>query len=75
LADKLRGLGLSVLEIDGHSPAALSAALVKRGDGPQIIVLRTVKGHGVSFMEGKMEWHYLPLEPEQYEQALRELGE
>ena len=75
LADKLRGLGLSVLEIDGHSPAALSAALVKRGDGPQIIVLRTVKGHGVSFMEGKMEWHYLPLVPEQYEQALRELGE
>jgi len=75
IADKFRGIGLTVLEIDGHSPAALTQALARRGDGPLIIVLRTVKGRGVSFMEGRMEWHYLPLKPEQYEQALRELGQ
>ena len=72
LAEKLRGFGLEVEEIDGHSPHALDAALDRRTEGPQILVLRTVKGKGVSFMEGRMEWHYLPLNDQQYAQALSE---
>jgi transketolase len=39
-----------------------------------VILLRTVKGRGVSFMEGKMEWHYLPLDEQQYRQAIGEVG-
>ena len=39
----------------------------------RIIVLRTVKGRGVSFMENRMEWHYLPLSAEQYRSAIAEL--
>lgn len=75
LAPKFRGFGLDVLEIDGHTPAALDAALAQRGDGPLVVLLRTIKGRGVSFMEGQMAWHYLPLNDAQYAQALQELTE
>lgn len=75
LAPKFRGFGLHVEEIDGHAPEALDAALGQRRDEPLVVLLRTVKGRGVSFMEGRMEWHYLPLNDEQYELALREISE
>jgi transketolase len=39
----------------------------------RIVFLRTVKGRGVSFMEGRMDSHYLPLTEDQYRQALSEL--
>jgi transketolase len=73
LAAKFRGFGLRAEEIDGHDPAALDAVLRQRGDAPLVVVMRTVKGRGVSFMEGRMEWHYLPLTDDQYRQALQEL--
>lgn len=72
LAGKLRGFGLDVQEVDGHTPEALDEALDRATDGPKFIVLRTVKGRGVTFMEGRMEWHYLPLTEQQYQQALSE---
>ena len=75
LALKFRGFGLAVEEIDGHSPEALDAALAVRHDKPLVVLLRTVKGRGVSFMEGRMEWHYLPLNESQYQLAIRELTE
>lgn len=73
LVEKLRGFGTRVQEIDGHDPDAVIAACSAVPPGVQGIVARTVKGHGVSFMENRMEWHYLPLSPEQYRQALREV--
>jgi transketolase len=75
LGTKFRGFGLQVEEIDGHSPDALTAALAKRSNEPLVVLLRTVKGRGVSFMERRMEWHYLALNPEQYQLALEELAE
>ena len=74
LAPKFRGFGLQVAEIDGHAPTAFDAALAQRRDETLIVLLKTVKGRGVSFMEGQMEWHYLPLSEDQYLLALRELG-
>jgi transketolase len=74
IAAKFGAFGLNVAEIDGHSPEALGEALSQRGEGPLVVVLRTIKGRGVSFMEGRMEWHYLPLNEEQYRSALAELG-
>jgi len=41
--------------------------------GPRIVISRSVKGKGVSFMENKMEWHYLPLNEAQYGQAVQEM--
>jgi transketolase len=73
LMPRFRGFGLRVEEVDGHSPDALDAALERRRSEPLIVVLRTVKGKGVSFMEDKMEWHYLPMNDEQYSKARREI--
>ena len=75
IAPKFKAFGLDVAEIDGHSPEALDEALSRRGDGPIVVIMRTVKGRGVSFMEGRMEWHYLPLNEEQYRLALAELDQ
>ena len=75
LADRLRALGLAVVEADGHDEAAIDAALRPVGSGPRAAVLRTVKGRGVSFMEGQLDWHYLPLDADGYRRALAELDE
>jgi transketolase len=40
---------------------------------PRCLIARTTKGHGVSYMESRMEWHYLPMNDEQYRLALSEL--
>jgi transketolase len=45
------------------------------GPGPRVLVARTHKGCGISFMQDRLEWHYLPLTAAQYQQALREIGE
>jgi len=75
LGPKFRGFGLQVEEIDGHSPDALDGAFARRRAEPLVVLLRTVKGRGVSFMEKRMEWHYLALTEEQYKLALEELAE
>jgi transketolase len=73
LEDKLRPFGVDVSVVDGHDWLALGAELARPVKGPRVIVARTVKGHGVSFMENKMEWHYLPMTESQYRQALAEI--
>ena len=44
-------------------------------DGPQVVIARTVKGKGVSFMEGQAAWHGKPISDEDYRRALAELTE
>lgn len=76
LADKWRAFKWNVLEIDGHQMAHILQALdeAKATAGrPTIILARTTKGKGVSFMEGSFEWHSKPLSKELAEQALAEL--
>ncbi len=70
LRTRFESFGVEVVETDGHDPAALQAALSP--PGLRAVLLNTVKGRGVSFMEGRMEWHYLPMSESQYQQALRE---
>jgi transketolase len=72
LWDKLQGFDVELLVIDGHDPDAIRAALEGERKRLRVVVLRTVKGHGVSFMENRMEWHYLPLTEAQYRQAIEE---
>lgn len=60
LADKCRAFGWHVQEIDGHDFTAIGAACAKAKETkgrPSIIVARTVKGKGVSFMENNPKWH------------------
>jgi len=74
LARKWEVFGFRVSEIDGHDFAALHGAFEEPSDGrPHCIVARTVKGKGVTLMEHKLEWHYLPMNEEQYRAALADL--
>lgn len=73
LADKFRVFRLQTIEVNGHDVAAVTAALRTVGLGPSVVVARTKKGDGVSFMEGLVESHYLPLSRESYQQAVEQL--
>lgn len=72
LADKWRAFGWNVVECDGHDVQDLGQALVQKG--PLVVLAKTVKGHGVSFMKNSVEWHYRSPSPEALAEALRELG-
>jgi transketolase len=73
LADKFRAFAVPALEIDGHDRAAIHQALRRPdGSGLEVVVGRTHKGCGVSFMEDRLEWHYLPMTEAQYLQAVEE---
>lgn len=74
LADKLAVHHVEVEEVDGHEPSALTACLSRPGRGLcRVVLARTHKGNGVSFMCDRMEWHYLPLSAEQYQRAVAEI--
>ncbi len=73
MAEKFRAFGVATREIDGHDAEAIRRALDPAGPGPEVIVARTRKGCGVSFMEDRMEWHYLPMTESQYLQAVEEV--
>jgi transketolase len=73
LAKRFRAFDVPAREIDGHSHEEIRAALKRERAGPDVIVARTCKGFGVSFMENRMEWHYLPLTESQYRQAVQEI--
>ncbi len=73
LETRCRGFGVDVTSVDGHDHDAIRYALQVETIGPRMVLLRTVKGHGVSFMEHAMEWHYLPLSAENYRIALGEI--
>ena len=66
-------LGWIVREIDGHDMKEILGALQPDDQQPVLIVARTLFGKGVSFMEGRLEWHYRPMTPELYEQAIAEI--
>ncbi|RUP01548.1 MAG: transketolase [Mycobacterium sp.] len=74
LWQRLHGFDIDVIVTDGHDSNAIAGALSAQSDRLKVIVLRTVKGHGVSFMENEMKWHYLPLTTELYHQAIDEIG-
>lgn len=73
LSERIAGLDLDIQRVNGHDLAALRAVLDRPADKCRIVIMDTVKGHGVRFMENRMEWHYLPLKEDQYRQALLEL--
>ena len=77
LAARWRAFGWDVHEVDGHDRAAM-AEVVDRLDttagAPHVLVARTTFGKGVSFMEGQIKWHYLPMSDGDYLRALAEVN-
>jgi transketolase len=77
LAEKWRSFNWKVRVLDdGNDMAQVVAALdaVGGGDGPWVVLAHTVKGKGVSFMEGKAAWHGKAPTAEEAERALAEIG-
>lgn len=70
---KFAAFGWAVSVIDGHDFAALYSALSSRHDRPHVVIARTTKGKGVSFMEDRAEWHHKVPSAEQVAAAIKEL--
>ena len=77
IPDKLRAFGLEVLQINGHDFQAMEGAfeIARQVKGkPCAIVLETLKGKGVSYMEGQVGWHGKAPNDEEYAQGMAELN-
>lgn len=78
LVDRWRAFGWKVLEMDGHDMEQIVATVTAGRDhrgGPVAIVAHTIKGKGVSFMEGNYEWHTRVPTAEELRLSMAELGE
>ena len=76
--EKFAAFGWNVIVINGHCFDEIDEAFKKAKElkgKPTCIVAKTVKGKGVSFMENKCDWHGSAPNAEQYEQAMKELGD
>lgn len=79
IAEKWRAFNWMVTVVNGHSFEELLVALKKArkediyNGKPHMIIAKTIKGRGVSFMEGKIEWHGVAPNKEQMKQALDEI--
>jgi transketolase len=75
-AERFKAFGWKTQIIDGHDMGQILDALhaAEKG-GPTALIARTVKGKGVSFLEGELGWHGKALEPEQMRKALEQLDQ
>ena len=73
---RAQSFGWLALEVDGHDVGAIDETYraAEAADGPVMIVARTEKGHGVSFLADQEGWHGKALDAKQAEQAIAELG-
>jgi len=77
LGEKWKSFGWHVMTVDGHDLRqicqALDEAETVKGR-PSVIIAHTVKGKGVSFMEGRFEFHNAPISGERWREAMQELA-
>lgn len=74
LAAKFEAFGWEAVDVDGHDSAAIfDAVRARRRARPLMVIAKTVKGKGVSYMENVPIWHYRSPTPTEYRQALAEL--
>ena len=76
LAQKLEAFGGEVRSVDGHNITALGEVLGRlpfTAGKPSVVIAKTIKGKGISFMENDPKWHHGVPDDRQYEQAQQEL--
>jgi transketolase len=75
-AARARSFGWHPIEVDGHDVAAIDAAFTEAegSDAPAIVIAKTEKGHGVSFLANQEGWHGKALSQEEADRAIDELG-
>ena len=69
-----KNIGWDVIRLNGHNYVALEAAITGPRIKPQVLICDTIKGQGVSWMEGQLQWHYRNVDDEHYKKALLELS-
>ena len=78
MEERWKSFGWNVLTCDGHKIAGIYTAIEKaksmRNGKPCVILADTIKGKGVSFMEGTNKYHGKAVSDEEYAQAMKELG-
>lgn len=77
IKSKWEAFGWNVIPCDGHDVSSISDAVDKAKENkgkPTLILAKTVKGKGISFMEGKNIWHGKAISDEDYKNAKAELG-
>lgn len=75
LGVRLCGFDVDMRYADGHDLDDMRRVLAPAGTRPTVVLLRTVKGHGVPSIEGRLDSHYLPLTDEQFRDAAAGLVE
>jgi len=74
--ERWKAFGWEAVEVNGHDPQALKAALQLKSERlPNVIIAQTEAGHGVSFMERQVKWHYMPMTDVEYQQAMVEVNQ
>lgn len=77
IEDKFESFGFEVASIDGHDELAIDEGIsklwVSKSNAPKALIAKTIKGKGVSFMEGDNIWHYTRLSEKSYCQAIQEV--
>jgi len=74
LISKGESFGWEVIEVDGHNVHSICNGIMSRsGNAPQLVVAKTIKGKGVSYMEDVPIWHYRSPSRHEYQMALKEL--
>lgn len=78
LAEKWRAFGWDVREVYGHDVEALTQAMQESESAsapPRVVLAKTTFGKGVSYMEGEIKWHYMPMSEPEYRRALEEIAQ
>jgi len=74
MSEKWRSFGWYAIDVDGHNHNELRNAFNECTNGkPKVIISHTIKGHGISFMENNLWWHYQIPFGDYYEKAVKEL--
>lgn len=77
MGERWRAFGWDVHDVNGHDVADITetiARLDSRSGPPHVLIAHTVFGKGVSFMENKIKWHYMPMSDQEYCRARAEIG-
>ena len=77
LVDRWRAFGWDAMEADGHDVEGLTRALnaleTSAPGPPHVLIAKTTFGKGVSFMEGRIKWHYWPMSEDEHRLAVDEV--
>ncbi|HEU0318576.1 MAG TPA: hypothetical protein VFR49_14670, partial [Solirubrobacteraceae bacterium] len=75
MAGRWRAFGWDGVDVDGHDPEAIRAALEAPRDGrPRTLIASTTFGKGVDFMESQIRWHYMPMDDDEFASAIEQVG-